>query len=173
MKNAALLAAVFGILSACAGSPDPAEKAKSPLPPEAAPSVPGDRLDSRDFDGLPPEARAYLADLSRAFRNQDTEFLLRQGESQFEAEVRPLYDDGSYLAMLYRIGSLGTDGPWTEAEFPRLSPGDIGYIEYTAWEERGPVLEIRGRLAAKTGFIPGVIMLIWRLREPKIQGLHP
>jgi hypothetical protein len=181
MKNIVLLTAVFTILSACAGNPVPGEIPASAPARETAPTGaaraaddrPDDRLDTRDFEGLPPEARAYLRDLSRAFRDQDREFLLRQGEGRFEAEVRPFYDDESYLALLYRAGSWGTDAPRVEAEFPRLFPGEIRYIEYSGWEERGPVLEIRGRLVTRTGAIPCVIMLIWRLVEPKIQGLHP
>jgi hypothetical protein len=173
MKNAALFAAVFTILAACAGGPGPGKTAGTAPPREAAPSGPDDRLDSRSFDGLPPEARAYLKNLSRAFRNRDAEFLLSQGEDHFEAEVRPFYDDESYLALLYRTGAWGTDAPWTEAEFPRLSPGEIRHVEYLSWEERGPVLEIRGRLVTSAGIIPCTIMLIWRLAEPKIQGLYP
>jgi hypothetical protein len=173
MKHIVFLAAVFTILSACAGSPGPGETAKLVSPRGAALPEAGDRLDARDFDGLPPEAKVYLGTLSRAFRDQDAEFLLSQGERQFEAEVKPLYDDESYLALLYRTGSWGTDAPWMEEELPRLSPGEIRRIEYLGWEERGAVLEIRGRLVTRTGAIPCVIMLIWRLQEPKIQGFYP
>ncbi|MDR2160157.1 MAG: hypothetical protein LBP23_08855 [Treponema sp.] len=173
MKHIILLTAAFTILSACTGSPGPGETAKSAPSKGAARSGRDDRLDTRDFDGLPPEARTYLEDLSRAFRSQDAEFLLGQGERQFEAEVKPLYDDESYLALLYRAGSWGTDTPPAETEFPRLFPGEIRRIEYSSWEERGPALEIRGRLVTRTGAIPCAIMLIWRLREPKIQGIYP
>jgi hypothetical protein len=173
MKYTIFLAAAFTILSACTGAPAPAEIPNSAPHRETVPSGADDRLNTRTFDGLPPEARAYLKDLSRAFRNRDAEFLLSQGEHQFEAEVRPFYDDESYLALLYRTGAWGADAPWTETEFPRLSPGEIRHVEYLGWEERGPVLEIRGRLVTRAGIIPCTIMLVWRLAEPKIQGFYP
>jgi hypothetical protein len=173
MKHIVLSAAVFTILSACAGGPVPEEIPAAAPVRETVPAGTDDRLDTPGFGGLPPEARAYLRELSRAFRDQDTAFLLRQGERQFEADVRPRRDDESYLALLYRAGPWGTDAPRAAAEVPRLFPGEIRYIEYSDWEERGPLLEIRGRLVTRTGVIPCVIMLIWRLVEPKIQGLYP
>ncbi|MDR0624090.1 MAG: hypothetical protein LBG10_06635 [Treponema sp.] len=168
MKNAFVCMAAAVLISACAGGP-----AVPVSPPSAAIIGDDDRLDSGDFAGLPPEAKSYLQTLSRAFRTQDKNFLLGQGESRFEAEVKPHYDDESYLALLYRAGSYGAESPREETERPRLSPEEITYIEYSEWEERGPLLEIRARLVTRTGTVPCVIMLIWRLAEPKIQGLYP
>ncbi|MDR2258357.1 MAG: hypothetical protein LBE14_04315 [Treponema sp.] len=174
MKNAFVCMAAAVLISACAGGPGvPGGPAVPGFPPPAAVMGDGDRLDTHDFAGLPPEAKSYLQTLSRAFQDQDKNFLLSQGESQFEAEVKPHYDDESYLALLYRAGSYGLEAPRVEMGRPRLSPEEISAIEYSGWEERGPVLEIRGKLIARTGTVPCVIMLIWRLKEPKIQGLYP
>jgi hypothetical protein len=164
MKNAVGCTILAVLISACAGVPGP-----SPAPAVRG----GDRLDTQDFAGLPPEAKSYLRILSRAFRDQDAGFLLSQGESRFEAEVKPHYDDESYLALLYRAGSYGSEAPREEISRPRLSPEEISHIEYSSWEERGPLLEIRGRIITRAETVPCVIMLIWRLTEPKIQGLYP
>jgi hypothetical protein len=167
MKNTVFFVIAAILASACAGSPGI---------PGSAPSAAfggDDRLDTEEFAGLPPEAKAYLQDLSRAFRGQDKNFLLSQGESRFEAEVKSQYDDESYLALLYRTGPYGSDAPWAEPSRPRLAPEEVTYIEYSGWEERGPVLEIRGRLITPAEAVPCVIMLVWRLADPKIQGLYP
>jgi hypothetical protein len=167
MKNILICMTLVILVSACAGGPGV---------PGSPPSAAGDkdRLDTRDFAGLPPEAKAYLQILSRAFRNQDKNFLLSQGESQFEAEVKPHYDDGSYLALLYRSGQYAAESPRTGTQSPRLNPADIHHIEYTRWEENGPMLEIEGSFLTMTGgVIPCKIILIWRLKEPKILGRFP
>lgn len=173
-----LMAAV--LTAACAsdgpavinGAPQ-AEGADAPRPAIATP-VTGDRLDTREFAGLPPEARAYLAAVSRAFRNQDTQFLLAQGEKTFEAEVKPRYDDEAYLALLYRSGPYAADTPWGKGQTAKLEPSAIRGIEYIDWEEQGPMLAIQGRLIPKSGAaIPCKIILAWRLTEPKILGVYP
>jgi hypothetical protein len=133
-----------------------------------------------------------LETLAGAFRSRDRDFLLSQGEAAFEAEVRPAYDEESYLALLYRIGpygddssygdhgsyrddgSYGDDGSWADPKAVRLFPEEIDRIEYGDWEERGPLLEIRGRLIRRgEPPLPCLVMLIWKLREPKIQGRFP
>jgi hypothetical protein len=126
------------------------------------------------WEGLPPGVRAYLTELAEAFARQDASFLLAQGEAQFEAEVRPRYDEGDYLALLYRAGPYGEDSPRSAAERIRLEVREISGVEYTGWEERGPLLEIRGRLIRRGGPpVPCVIMLVWKLWEPKILGIFP
>jgi hypothetical protein len=115
-----------------------------------------------------------LETLARAFRGGDRAFLLSQGEAFFEAEVRPAYDEASYLALLYRIGPYGEDNFRAESNVPRLFPEEIDHIEYAGWEEQGPLLEIRGRLIRKAGPpLPCLILLVWKLPEPKIQGRFP
>ncbi|MDR3145814.1 MAG: hypothetical protein LBU21_06020, partial [Treponema sp.] len=119
--------------------------------------------------------------LSKAFRNGNRDFLLSQGEAQFEAEVRPFYDEETYLALLYRVGPYGqesprtdTESPRTDTESPRLDPEEILRLEYADWEEAGPLLELRCRLVRRRGPpLPCRIMLAWRLREPKILGRFP
>jgi hypothetical protein len=149
-------------------TPPPGPSAKpSPERPE------GGSFRERPPESLPEEARSYLESLSRAFRNRDRDFLLAQGETQFEREVRPFYDEESYLALLYRIGPYSRDG-LRENAVPRLSPEEISRIEYGDWEEGGPHLAIRGRLIRRGGDpLPCLIMLIWKLREPKILGRFP
>jgi hypothetical protein len=135
-----------------------------------------DRLDSPALRGLPPEAREYLEILAEAFRRQDRDFILAQGEAHYDSSIRPYYDEGQYLAMLYRSGPYSGEGAGYspgDGEFPQLNPGVIRGIEYLSWEEQGPLLEIRGRLLSGADAIPCVIRLVWKLREPKIQGIYP
>jgi hypothetical protein len=133
---------------------------QAPDSPPVAVSPTG-RLDDPAFKGLAPEVLDYLDALARAFAGQDTAFLIAQGEVQYEAQLRHLYDEGDYLAMLYR-----TD--------PDLIPQEILGIEYISWEEQGPMLEIHGRLiGAKGKASPCVIVFNPRLVEPRILGLYP
>jgi hypothetical protein len=171
-------------LAGCAGlAPEKAGAPPETPPPEQprvmAEAAPPEQRRLGPFraappENLPPEARAYLEDLSRAFRDGDKEFLRNQGEAQFEAEVRPFYDEDRYLALLYRVGPYAQDRPRQDPAIPRLSPEEVDHIEYAEWEERGPYLEIRGRLVRRgKDPLPCCILLIWKLREPKIQGRFP
>ena len=144
----------------------PAKQPESPAPgtaPEKAPF----------WERMPPEARAYLSELARAFARQDTAFLLAQGEPQFEAAVRPYYDEENYLAMLYRSGLYGENKPPAGADKDRLKPEEIKSIEYTGWEEQGPMLKVRGYLITAAAKIPCVILFNPRLQTPKILGAYP
>jgi hypothetical protein len=175
-RIAVLAAAV--LISACVNAPvkdgTPRLGEAAPGGPKPALSITGDYLDTKGFADLPPEARTYLAAISRAFRSQDKEFLLAQGEKTFEAEVKPWYDDESYLAMLYRSGHYAVDAPSEKSRMSRLEPAAIRDIEYIDWEERGPMIEIRGRLAYKDGStVPCKIILVWKLTEPKVLGIYP
>ncbi|GHT59047.1 hypothetical protein FACS1894109_14240 [Spirochaetia bacterium] len=179
-RNLCLIIAAALLISACAHNAAvrdavPVEGAGTAIsgPAEAVPLI-GDHLDEAAFAGLPPDARTYLAAISKAFRNQDRQFLLAQGEGTFEADVKPWYDDEDYLAMLYRVGSYATDTPWGKNERPRLIPSEIREIEYINWEEQGPMLAIQGRLDYKDGSaMPCKIILAWRLTEPRILGIYP
>jgi hypothetical protein len=174
---AALLFA--GILGSCAQSPGTVQNAGVPAaavagsPAAAVPALPQEnRLREPAFSKLPAEARDYLERLAQAFSNHEEPFLLAQGEPQFEAENRPRYDDETYLALLYRVGVYAGDSPRMNKEIPRLAPANISHIQYLSWEENGPLLEIKARLVGNDGAItPCLIMLVWRLREPKIEGL--
>jgi hypothetical protein len=135
--------------------------------------IPGNGLDREAFRKLPPETRNYLEALSRAFTSQDREYLLSQGEENYEAAVKPYYDEGSYLAMLYRAGAYTADSPGDSGRQPPLEPGKIRGIEYLDWEEQGPMLVIRGRLVTRTETLPCKIVLAWRLMAPKILGVYP
>jgi hypothetical protein len=178
-KTVYLCAAVFtaAVLLSCAQTPatrsgPPPEAARSAGAPAAAVPQEGNRLGAPDFKNLPAEARAYLERLAEAFSAQDEAFLLAQGEPQFEAENRPRHDKENYLALLYRIGVYATDSPRVSEAPPQLVPSAISHVQYLSWEEKGPLLEIKARLAGKDGTtIPSLIMLVWRLREPKIEGL--
>jgi hypothetical protein len=130
-------------------------------------------LDREAFRKLGPETRNCLEALSRAFAGQDREYLLSQGEESYEAALKPYYDEESYLAMLYRVGSYAADRPWDSGRRPLLKPEEIRGIEYLDWEEQGPMLVIRGRLTTKTETLPCKIVLAWRLRRPRILGVYP
>ncbi len=147
-----------------------------PEPDSASSSLPleyHDTLDDPVFAALPPEVKTYLQTLSSAFKNNDEDFLLAQGEAMFEETVRPFYDDDEYFTMLYRVGGDAWDAP-VPAASQEIAVSDIHHIEYTGWENGDPVMEIRGRLFYQdTQFIPCKIMLDWKLDEPKIIGLYP
>ena len=135
-------------------------------------------LQEAGFKSLPTEAKEYLETLSEAFRKKDKEFLLAQGEAQFEKELRPKLEEGNYLALLYRIGPYSEDSEWkaptTGASPIRLDVNTTEAILYTGWEEKGPLLGITGRLYTKdSGIVPCRIVLAWRLVQPKIQGVWP
>jgi hypothetical protein len=175
-KNTLFTAALLLAFAGCAGLPPETTAAASP-PPAKSPAISEDGgYSPKPPLGLPAETREYLEGLSRAFASANRAFLLAQGESQFEAENRRRYDEESYLALLYRVGSFSADSPAVsvETENPRLDPARIRRIEFSGWEEQGPVLIIHARLITWTGeAIPCQLALLWRLREPKILGLYP
>ena len=134
----------------------------------------GNGLNSARFRDLPPEAKEYLETLAEAFRRKDKDFLISQGETHYEKELRPKYDEKAYLAMLYRYGPYSEDGPWKPITLPHLDTSLISAIEYTDWKENGPMLDINFRLYQQNGEqISCMIMLAWRLLEPKILGVWP
>jgi hypothetical protein len=169
----AALIAFCGIVTfSCASAPPETENAAIRV--YSAPEAPsgGNGLNAQAFKTLPAEARAYLERLARAFGSQDEAFLLAQGEEQFEAEMRPRYDKEAYLALLYRIGVYAEDSPRAGVMLPLLNPSKVKRIDYLSWEDSGPLLEIKARLIGADGkTTPCLIMLVWRLREPKIEGL--
>jgi hypothetical protein len=159
----------------------PPEEKKPPVPAAGSAgessgegsAIPGNGLNREAFRKLLPETLDYLEALSRAFAGQDREYLLSQGEENYEAAVKPYYDEDSYLAMLYRSGDYAADSLRDSGRRPLLDPEEIRGIEYLDWEEQGPMLVIRGRLRAKTETLPCKIVLAWRLKAPKILGLYP
>jgi hypothetical protein len=158
---------------------EPASSEKTPQEnvKTAAPAVrlpPGNGLDSPRFRNLPPEARDYLETLAGAFQKKDKEFLISQGEAQYEKELRYGYDEETYLAMLYRIGSYSEERPSAAPGLPQMNTSLILTIEYSGWEETGPALYISANIYLQNnGPIPCAIMLLWRLTEPKILGIWP
>ena len=148
------------------------EEEKIPVSFQQLPS--GNGLDSPSFRNLPPEAYEYLEALAEAFLNKDREFLISQGESQYEEELRFLLDEDAYLALLYRCGSHSEDSEWGSPALPLMNINVIRAIEYTEWEENGPMLDIKGRLhLEKSDTLPCRIVLVWRLPEPRILGERP
>ena len=148
------------------------EEVKVPVPEVRPPA--GTGLNAPQFRGLPREVNEYLTVLAEAFRKKDREFLVSQGEIQYEKEFRFRYDDESYLALLYRIGPYSDESGWKSPVLPKIDAATIRAIEYTGWEEKGPMLSIKGRLHLEKGTpLPCEIILVWRLPEPKILGAHP
>jgi len=151
-------------------------RAARPVAPAPAVSAPKESgLSAETFVHLPPEGKAYLLRLAEAFRRQDSAYLLAQGEPGFAERQNPMHDQAEYLALLYRIGPYAAENPGDPYPLPRLQPAQIRSIEYTGWEEQGPVLEIRGRilLTSSATPLPCRIMLLWRLKEQKILGHEP
>jgi hypothetical protein len=178
-KNTLFAAVLLWVLAGCTGLPPgtAAPGTAPPPPPEESPAVSEDSgYSPKPPAGLPEEAREYLDALSRAFSSADRDFLLAQGESQFEAENRGRYDEETYLALLYRVGPFSGDSPSVPVGTgnPRLDPAQIRRIEFAGWEEQGPALIISARLITRANeAIPCQLALLWRLREPKILGLYP
>jgi hypothetical protein len=143
------------------------------LPPET-PSIIEEhyREDAALFSGLPADIRDYLLNLSAAFAAHNTAYLLDQGESEYERIVKGGVDDDEYLALLYRAGAYAEDAEWLSPF--ALDVSKISFIDYTAWRERGPVLEVDGIMYMDNGppFLFS-IMLLWRLGNPKILGIYP
>jgi hypothetical protein len=175
-RAAALLACLLA--AGCTGlKREPASAPAVPPAPEAPPQPPVPKTEQPGgpvLQGLPPEARRYLDELARAFAAQDTAFLIAQGERQYEEELRPQWDEESYLAMLYRYGDWAREQNRNPDPIPRLDPREIRDIEFLGWKEQGPLLEIQGRLITTGGAdIPCSIVFNPRLKEPKILGLYP
>jgi hypothetical protein len=164
--------AVLTALAACAGLGRAEEENTVPLRGPPLEDAPGPYT-SRPPAGLPPEARFYLEGLSRAFAGGDGAFLLAQGEPVFEAEVRPRFDEETYLALLYRTGPLALD-PGAGGDLPRLDYRHIRRLEYLGWEERGPLVEIQGRFIMAGGApVPCAIVFNPRLEEIRVLGVFP
>jgi hypothetical protein len=177
-KIALCAAILLPVLAGCAGlPPETSVPEAAPPPPSESPAAEEESGYSPKLPaGLPVEAGEYLRTLSLAFSTADRDFLLAQGESQFEADNRGRYDEESYLALLYRVGPLSADRASVPVgmENPRLDPAQIRRIEFAGWEEQGPALIIGARLITRTNeAIPCQLTLLWRLREPKILGVYP
>ena len=173
-RAAALLCAAFLVLSgaafsSCAGFLFRTGERGGAIPRAGA----GGIWTRRPPEGLPPEARRYLDGLAEALTRGDGAFLLEQGEAAYDAAVRPRYDRETYLALLYRAGPLAAD-TIDGGALPRLDYRDIKAIEYAAWAEDGMAIEVTGRFIMHNGArIPCKLILLWRLREPKILGMYP
>jgi len=123
---------------------------------------------------MDPYALDYLKRIADAVRIKDTEFLLSQGESWYEERHRPNLDSSSYLAYLYRLGPFSKDSPADPDALPLVLPSQIRAVRFTAWDSRGPVLEVRGAFALTDGkTIPFTIDLLWKLDPPRIIGMEP
>jgi hypothetical protein len=121
------------------------------------------------FGGLPADIRSYLFRLGAAFSAHDSAFLLSQGESGYEKELRSRVDDDEYLALLYRAGVYAEDAEW-QSPFA-LNLDRVAFIDYTSCRENGPVLEIEGLIYMDAGRpLSCRIILLWRLTPPKILG---
>jgi hypothetical protein len=133
--------------------------------------------DALSFATLPPEIRSYLADLSAAFKNHDSTFLEDQGETHYAKDLFNKYSREQYLAMLYRAGPYARDSTWEIPPY-KLDIKNIRRVKWIDFSEKGPVLEVNGviLLAAHemdATEIPCRLMLLWRLKEPKIIGTYP
>jgi hypothetical protein len=181
MKRTLLLLPLVLLLWGCASTADiPTEAEPETAPVAISPRLAArpvkieDNLEKSIFKGLPQEAREYLETLSKAFREKDLDYLISQGEIHYENENRFRYDEGTYLGMLYRIGPYTEDSPFREMKLPRLEYKEIIGIEYTAWDETGPMIEVQAKLISQNGEpIPCELMLVWKLPEPKVLGVYP
>ncbi|MDR2802977.1 MAG: hypothetical protein LBB22_01645 [Treponema sp.] len=130
------------------------------------------REDAALLKELPVGVSDYLLKLAAAFAVRDAGFLLSQGEDEYETLIRNNVSAGEYLAMLYRAGAFADDAPWGS---PReLDLNRIAYIDYTEWRERGPILEVDGKIYMDSGHpLIFSVKVLWRLSVPKILGAYP
>ncbi|MDR1655900.1 MAG: hypothetical protein LBR96_07875 [Treponema sp.] len=170
-------------LSACFSGPEQnradMEKPRKAIPasggadPQAELQGEDSSLDSAAFAGCPPEALAYLRLLSQAFRNGDKDFLLAQGEGQYEKDLRPGRDEAEYFNLLYRIGPLAAEDPQETRLQKYLKAEDAASISFKGWREKGPMIEAEAQIQGPEGALPCRIILAWRLVDIKIVGLYP
>ncbi|MDR0409896.1 MAG: hypothetical protein LBH18_05815, partial [Spirochaetaceae bacterium] len=107
-----------------------------------------------------------------AFAAHDTAFLLAQGETEYEKNVKNSADDDEYLSLLYRAGVYAEDAEW-QSPFT-LDIDRVRGIDYTSWREQGPVLEVDGIIYMDGGHpLSFSVILLWRLEPPKILGSYP
>lgn len=158
----------------CSSTGVPEKSGQPGQSPVEDPAKHDNRLEDPVFAKLPRELKQYLAELSVAFEKRDAAFLLAQGDAMFEKQVKPEYDDDEYLAMMYRIDNYAADKPLAPDTVPKLDVSRISHIEYSGWTYGDPAMEIRGRIyyTDKT-YSPCIIMLFWKLDEPKITGWYP
>ncbi|GHV83049.1 hypothetical protein AGMMS50212_03890 [Spirochaetia bacterium] len=136
-------------------------------------AVPYQEDDSIKISDLPKEVREYLVTVSAAFKKPDIDFLISQGEENYEKELRGRMVEEQYLALLYRAGPYSKDSPWKIPPF-MLDPQKVKSVEWINAYERGPVYEIEGKVQMKDGKNdPCRLVLLWKLKNPKIVGAYP
>ncbi len=146
------------------------------LPPASIPTVtrPKDGLEDARFASLPPELRVYLKKLSDAVGRQDTAFLSAQGEQNWQERYRQAFDQGRYLALLYRTGPYAQEQDATGPDMPSLAPHSLIGLRYEGFTDRGIVIEVRGFFVDRSGTrIPFDLFVMHRLAEPKLLGWEP
>lgn len=181
-----ILFALSGLLFSCASLSNACEERppkspetstallKEPIPEASPPSIERESgLDQGIFSSLSTETRDYLGSLARAFKKQDGEYLLNQGEERYAQRMRNRYSEEEYLALLFRVGPYAKESPFDPETTVRLDVHSVMSIRFTGWEDRGPVLEIRGILKKKDRTeLPCRILVLWKLRSPKILGME-
>ncbi|GMO37399.1 MAG: hypothetical protein Ta2F_13630 [Termitinemataceae bacterium] len=125
------------------------------------------------FSALPPEIQKYLNGLRTAFKEHNNDYLNKQGELFYEMDVKPKFTTAQYIAMLYRIGPYAKDSTWQIPAF-FLDLNKVRSLEWIDFSEQGPVLNVNAKLILYSGDpLPCRIMLMWRLKEPKVIGTYP
>jgi hypothetical protein len=147
---------------------------KKPIPEAPPASIERESgLDQRIFSNLSIETRDYLGSLARAFKKHDTDYLVKQGEEHYARKIQGRYSEEEYLALLFRAGPYAKESPFGPETMVRLDVHSVIGIRFTGLEDRGPVLDVRGSLKKKDGTeLPFRILVLWKLREPKILGME-
>jgi hypothetical protein len=129
-----------------------------------------DELDDRRFDTLDPVVKEYLRKLADAWKSHNKNYLLAQGEEQYQDNTRPYVNEGQYLALLYRAGPYAQEGRWSYDNF-ELDIDTVRRIIFIDYRIEGPVLIVSGRFESKTGnVIPCNLYILWRLMDIKLIG---
>ncbi|MDR2842312.1 MAG: hypothetical protein LBV52_03820, partial [Spirochaetaceae bacterium] len=109
----------------------------------------------------------------KAFKEKNQDFLISQGESYYESDMRSKYPKAQYLALLYRVGPYSKDSTWQLPAY-QIDINTIHDLQWVEFVDKGPVLLVEAKIITndfKT--IPCSIMLLWRLNEPKVMGTYP
>jgi hypothetical protein len=170
---------IIGILVVLSCVTAPGEKEHQNSGYKASKPVPHQKpidsgLSNPRFKNIPPEAASYLKTLAQAFSAQNIEFIIHQGEPDYERRVKNCFSQVEYLALLYRIGPFAKDSSTDTGKLPVLNIQKVAGISFTDWEEQGPAIIVQGHIINTDGnTLPCCLVILWRFPQPCLLGYEP